>query len=146
MKVNTLLDGSIEYNGDVDFFAFHADEGALYNIQTLLPIPGLHDSYLEFFDMDGTTLLASDDDEGGGLASEILWMAPEGGLYFVKVRPFAGGDLGAYQIWISGPCTSLPSDGFRPADVNKDGHIDAVDLMMFIEDYGEVYPTPTPSQ
>lgn len=144
IPVNVVIPGAIQYPGDLDFFSFDAIQGELYNLETT---PGsLDDTFLELYGTDGTTLLASDDDEGYGLASEIGWIASASGVFYAKVRAFKPSQVGSYSFRISGPCPFPCEDGYLPSDLNKDGLIDAKDLLLFMNEYGLSYPTPTPSR
>lgn len=143
IPVNVVIPGTINYPGDLDFFSFDAIQGELYNIETT---PGsLDDTYLELYGTDGVSLLASDDDEGYGLASEISWVAQSPGTYFAKVKAFKPSQTGTYSLRVSGPCPAPPDDGYLPSDLNKDGLIDTMDLLLFMQEYGISYPTPTPT-
>ncbi|MBI4296986.1 MAG: PPC domain-containing protein, partial [Chloroflexi bacterium] len=82
--------------GDVDFFSFSAQAGKAYGIQTALI--SLADSLLFLYDLNGVTLLASDDDGGPRLASSLAFTAPQAGTYFVEVRTFAAEQTGVYSL------------------------------------------------
>jgi len=88
--------------GDEDWLAFTATAGVTYTIQT--GDLGLSaDTYVYLYDTDSTTLLASNDDYGGTLASQIEWQAPADGTYYVMVRhwnPNVGGCGTGYGVAI----------------------------------------------
>jgi len=49
---------------------------------------------LEIYDTDGVTMLATDDNSGGGNASLLTWQAPADGTYYVRVRQASGSTYG----------------------------------------------------
>jgi uncharacterized delta-60 repeat protein len=96
-------------NDAEDWISFNACSGRSYTIETSNLGP-LADTVLELYGTDCTSLLASDNDGGAGLASLIAgWVAPAGGTYHVKVIQFdatAGKDRG-YDVTLTGdtsPC------------------------------------------
>jgi hypothetical protein len=142
LEINSLVNGSINYHGDPDFFVFNAINGALYSIETYAGT--LLDSFLTLYGPDGNTLLSSDSNEGVGSGSEIIWTATETSVLFVKVETGQEGQTGSYSIRVSGPCESQSGTGYMETDLNQDGRVDADDLIRFVEDFGTIYPTPTP--
>jgi hypothetical protein len=52
------------------------------------------DTVLYIYDIDGSTLLAENDDGGEGLASRIAWTPPTTGTYYVEVEPFDSDNTG----------------------------------------------------
>lgn len=70
---------------DEDWFKFEAQAGITYTLRTL-NLGMSADTYLYLYDTDGATLIASNDDYGGSLASQIEWQAPADGTYYVLVR------------------------------------------------------------
>ena len=73
---------------------------------------------VELYDNDGVTLLAVDDDGGGGRASLLDWNAPGDATYFVRIKQAAGSSSGCdsyYQLVIEQEYTYtfLPSI-YRP--------------------------------
>jgi len=84
--------------GDMDFFSFAAEAGLTYSIFTqLISLP---DSEIFLYDVDGVTVLDSDDNSGPGLASSLAFTASQAGTYFVEVRAFAGGQTGVYTLTV----------------------------------------------
>ncbi|MEO0074431.1 MAG: SMP-30/gluconolactonase/LRE family protein, partial [candidate division WOR-3 bacterium] len=91
---------NLHFAGDSDWVRFSATAGVSYTLETSDLGPGA-DTYLYLYDTDGATLLASNDDYGGTLASRIEWSAPADGTYFAVVRhwnPNAGGCGTAYKL------------------------------------------------
>jgi len=94
--LGATLAGSIERAGDVDWFAFDAAAGRSYAFHTHLGT--LADSVLSLVDRDGRTVLASNDDSGGTLASAIAWTAPAAGRYYLVVSAYATSQTGSYTL------------------------------------------------
>lgn len=70
---------------DEDWIKFTAQAGITYTLTTSeLSISA--DTYLFLFDTDGATVLASNDDYQGSLASQIVWSAPADGEYYLLVK------------------------------------------------------------
>lgn len=89
--------------GDRDWVKFDARGGVTYMMRTFDLGPAA-DTYLYLYDTDSTTLLASNDDYGGSLASQIEWIAPADGTYYVMVKhwnPNVGGCGTAYNLDVS---------------------------------------------
>jgi len=88
---------------DGDWIAFSADYGDVYTITT--DAVGVRaDTFLELYDTDGETLLTSTDDYDGetNFSSQIVWVAPQNGIYYIKVTNRAGlvGCQCEYEIWL----------------------------------------------
>ena len=86
-------------------FSFESHAGSTYQIQTFLGSSyTLRDSLMDLIDTDLTTILASNDDSGGGdLASFIEWTCPpsrDNQDIFIKVSGF-GGSAGSFGISVS---------------------------------------------
>jgi len=79
--------------GDQDWFRLNLIGGKKYIVRTNVLGPAV-DTFLEIFDIDGLTVLAQDDDDGGGQASRIEWQAPRDGTYFVRVSQASGSAYG----------------------------------------------------
>ncbi len=70
---------------DQDWFRFTVRGGVTYTLQTS-NLGTAADTYLYLYGTDGSTLLASNDDYDGSLASRIDWAAPITGTYYLLVR------------------------------------------------------------
>ena len=92
------VSGNIETAGDEDYFAFQAERGAEYTIETRVR-SGL-DTVIELYSSGGSRL-GSDDDSGDGAASKLVWMAPSSGTYYVKVKGYSRSETGAYELSLS---------------------------------------------
>ena len=79
--------------GDEDWGKFTAVAGRSYMITTA-NLGASNDTYLYLYGTTGVNVLDEDDDDGVGLASQILWTAPASGVYYVRVR----------QYWSYGGC------------------------------------------
>jgi len=147
-----LVAGCIETPGDVDYFLFSAVGGRRLLLQTSHLSPGM-DSILYLFGSDGQTILAVDNDSGGGRASRIEWTAPASGTYFVMVRHAqATSGTGCYDLSIGmvqtddhgdtpATATAIPSDGSPAA-----GFIETpadVDFFLFVVEASWVYVIET---
>lgn len=88
---------------DEDWVRFDADGGMRYAVQTSNLASGV-DTIVQVYDLDGVTVLASDDNSGGGKASRLTWQAQMSGTYFIRVSRAAGGVYGCsatYQLSVS---------------------------------------------
>ena len=92
------VSGNIETAGDEDYFAFQAERGAEYTIETHVR-SGL-DTVIELYNSGGSRL-GSDDDSGDGAASKLVWMAPSSGTYYVNVKGYSRSETGAYELSLS---------------------------------------------
>ena len=95
-----------------DWVKFDAQAGTTYTLKTY-NLGNASDTYIYLYDTDGTTLLASNDDYGGSLASQIQWQAPTTGTYYFLIRhwnPNASGCSTGYTLTIqTGSRLFLPS-------------------------------------
>jgi subtilisin family serine protease len=96
ISVNSLIAGSIETAGDVDWFKFQAVAGKKYIISTKLK--GLRDSVLTLYDSNGVKLAYNDDVAYNNLSSYIKWKAPASGTYYLKVSAYSRSMTGAYKL------------------------------------------------
>ena len=95
VEIGVTTQGAVDYDYDVDFFAFEATEGELYQLDVTLGT--LQNSVLDLFDADGTWLGVSDD-YGGFTASRLRWHAPSTGTYYIRAT---GTGTGTYTFTIS---------------------------------------------
>lgn len=94
---------------DEDWVKLFAKQGQTHKIQTSNLGPN-SDTYLYLYGPDGTTLLASNDDYGESLASQIEWTAPSDGTYYIQVKqwnPSLGGCGMGYNIGTGGVQTAI---------------------------------------
>ncbi len=95
VAVNADIQGKILRLGDVDWFRFEALAGVTYHFSTTLGT--LSDSVLRLIDVNGTSVLAVNDDGPAAPASQIDWTAPADGFYFLEVSG-AGQEQGTYTV------------------------------------------------
>ena len=94
-EVGEAVEGSLEYDGDVDYFVFDAVEGELYELSVS---PGtLEDPTVALYDADDWQL-DYDDDSGGALAPRLYWPAEVSGPLYVEV---GGYGAGSYSLTIT---------------------------------------------
>ena len=94
-RVGEAAGGSLEYDGDVDYFVFDAVEGEVYQIDVE---PGtLEDPTVALYDADGWQLDYNDDSRGS-LAPRLLWPASSSGPRYVEV---GGYGAGSYTLTIA---------------------------------------------
>ncbi len=87
-EVGEAVGGSLEYDGDVDYFVFDAVEGELYELSVA---PGtLEDPTVALYDADGAWL-DHNDDSGGSLAPRLFWPAEVSGPLYVEVGGYGSG-------------------------------------------------------
>ncbi len=121
---------NIDRPGDIDWIRFETQGGITYTLQTA-NLDTSADTYLYLYDTDGATLLLSNDDYNGTLASYIEWTAPATGTYYVLVKhwnPNVGGCGTTYTFRFA----EFSSELFLPIIAN-------------ISTLPNPTPTPTPS-
>ena len=89
------IGGVVDYYGDLDFFAFEAEQGLTYEIDVTLGT--LDDSTVALYTADAE-FLAYNDDTDDSLASHITWLAPNSGEHLVEV---GGYGTGSYTLTIT---------------------------------------------
>ncbi|MDE0234229.1 MAG: pre-peptidase C-terminal domain-containing protein [bacterium] len=82
------VEGVLDYDGDLDYFVFEAEEGDLYEMDVALGTLG--DSVVAVY-LDRWELGFNDDRGDGSLASRLLWRAPESGEFYVEVSGYGEG-------------------------------------------------------
>ncbi len=93
-------DGSIEVADDVDMFQFNQIVIAIYPPPTFTyvaetTVNGNMDTVIDFIGMDGTTVLATNDDAPGlGYASKIVFTAQAGTVRYIRVRHYSSSNSG----------------------------------------------------
>jgi uncharacterized repeat protein (TIGR01451 family) len=133
----TVVTRSFEVVADKDWVKFDALAGQVYTITTS-HLGAAMDTVIQLYDTDGKTLLLENDDYiADNEASRIVWQAPQGGTYFVRVTHFdptydprtspVCGNY--YRIAVESPlCT--PVDDYEPdslytaaAKISTDGDV-----------------------
>ena len=97
IAVGEAVAGAVDFDDDVDYFGFTAQEGQLYQIDVALGT--LPDSWVRLLDSEDRELGYNDDFEDS-LASRILWASPASGDYYLVVGGY-GGDLGTYTLTVA---------------------------------------------
>ena len=95
VTVGEAVQGTLEYENDIDVFVFQAEEGVFYQIDVALET--LSDSLVGLYDA-AEQELAYNDDHGDSLASRVIWKAPRSGAYYVAVE---GYDTGSYTLTVA---------------------------------------------
>ncbi|MGQ9478257.1 MAG: DVUA0089 family protein [Candidatus Bipolaricaulia bacterium] len=116
------IPGYIEVPGDVDYFLFTAEANWNYIIRTDRLTPEM-DTVLTLYGPDGRTVLAEDDNSGGGKASRLYWPAPASGTYFLAVRHASPSGTGGYELVLerSGYGDDYGNDPASAAAIPTDG-------------------------
>ena len=95
IRVGADVRGTLDYDDDIDFFRFQAEQGQSYQIDVALGT--LDNSVVELYDTDGWFLDTNDDYEGT-YASRLSWRATSSGEKYV----FVGGyGIGTYTLAVS---------------------------------------------
>ena len=129
ISVGTAVRGTVDFEIDIDFFRFQAQQGQAYQIDVALG--SLYDSVVELYDDDGA-FLDSNDDYGDTRASRLAWRAPRSGEFYVAVRSFGSG-MGTYTLTVS----TIVADGsdFESADRISVGEGITFDLQNHGDEY-----------
>ncbi|MCP4542817.1 MAG: DUF11 domain-containing protein [Chloroflexi bacterium] len=101
---------TFDWYADKDWAKFEAQGGYVYVIATsnLTPLPTgdeyYADTVLELYDDPQDQWIERSDDYGGTYASQIEWLAPEDGTYYIKIYNFNSGVYGCdvgYDLTLS---------------------------------------------
>ena len=103
IRVGAGVRGDVNYEGDVDYFSFQAEQGQSYQIDVALG--SLNDSIVELYDSDGL-FLDGNDDYSGSTASRLSWQASSSGELYVAVAAYYGG-VGTYTLTVSHSTSSV---------------------------------------
>jgi hypothetical protein len=142
----TRAHGEFESTGDEDWFRFEAVANELYVIETG-SLDDECDTVLELYDEDGS-LMAFDDDSGEGWASQLGWVAPYSGSFYICVRHYYPEGIGSYDIWVLTMSSDDHGDIASEAttmivdDIPISGGIDRpgdIDLFQFEAEMGVTY-------
>lgn len=121
------IDGSLTENGA----GFSLGVSAMVVIETF-PNGNASavDTYIELYhSSDLTTIVYSDDDDGTGTYSRLAQALISGDTYYLKVRGYGSGSVGAYSVWVTNTATTpvstvvpVDSDG-EPGDDTSAGAV-----------------------
>lgn len=103
--LNELRPGSIDYRSDIDYFAFDAQEGQIYEAEVFLET--LSDSVATLYDVRGN-MLAFNDDYDGSSASVLHWRADSDARVYLAVEGYEN-TTGTYNIRITDVDLAPPS-------------------------------------
>ena len=95
IRVGAGVRGALDYDGDIDYFRFQAEQGEFYQIDVALGT--LDDSIVNLYDGDGW-FLDTNDDYGDTYASRLSWEAPSSGERYVAVEGYG---VGTYTLTVS---------------------------------------------
>lgn len=131
--VGEVAQGSVNFDGDDDYFRFTAEAGQIYQIDVELGT--LEDSYLGLLASDGYEF-KSNDDHGESKASRITWLAQESGDYYLRVSSGVGG-VGSYTLTVDlGSATAISVGQSGEGALEYDGDSD---LYSFRAKAGQLY-------
>ena len=97
VQIGMAAQGTIDYEGDGDYFTFAAEEGEFYQLDVTLGT--LEDSVLDVFDTYGIWQ-GGNDDSAQSTASRLHWTAPGTDTYYVRVTGFDV-STGTYTLTIA---------------------------------------------
>ena len=95
LNVGESITNEIEFFGDRDWFSIDLVNGVRYQFE-LIGVT-LSDPYLTLFNENGN-VVASDDDGGIGLNSNLEFLASRTGTYYLSAQGFLSSDTGQYVI------------------------------------------------
>jgi hypothetical protein len=110
LAIDTTQRHNIHSQGDEDWFVIQVTEIQTYTIRTF-DLGDSADTYLYLYASDGSTLLVSNDDSNGTLASRIDWKPSAAGTYYVMVKhwnPNVSGCGTSYSIGLGERKLFLP--------------------------------------
>jgi uncharacterized repeat protein (TIGR01451 family) len=119
-----LYHDDFDRENDNDWYAFAAEEGQVYTMQTS-DLESNTDTFMVLYDQDGETKLDENDDVDwpNNVASRIVWAAPADGTYYAMVRSYdwlVWGDNTGYIFGVSrGSTTMMESEPSEPDEKPK---------------------------
>lgn len=149
VTVGGSVTGTIEEEGDVDFFAVNLVAGVTYQIDlegSRTASGTLIDPFLTgIFNSSGFQIANSDDDDGVSTNSRILFTPTVSGTYFIGASSFNNvslTDTGSYTLYVQEEALSDRPDPLVLHSVSNTGNV-AVDTLIFGRGYGNGVDTPT---
>lgn len=140
--------GTIEEEGDVDFFSVVLQAGVTYQIDlegTDTGVGSLRDPFLTgVFNASGVQVAAANDDSGVGINSRILFTPNVTGTYFIGASSFDNVsliDTGTYTLFVDEQELSTRPDPVVLRSVADSGN-DFIDGITFGRAYGNGVDTP----
>jgi len=120
LTINGTLSGIICPGGDVDYYKITLSAGDQIGITTEAQVIGSSlDTFLDFLDGDGLSVLAQNDDQALGVRTDsfLSYRISRSGTYYLKLRawnhPSVGGSAYTYNIKLFGNDTSRPGALFN---------------------------------
>ncbi len=106
LVLGSTVTGSVEASGDADWFAVTLTAGATYTFAVSVANGSALDPLLRLYNGSGT-LLASDDDSGGGVNAKLTYRATASGTYYVSAGTL-NSSTGGYTV--TAVQTAAPDD------------------------------------
>lgn len=134
--------GTIEQEGDIDFFAVQLEAGVTYQIDLEGSRTGqgsLIDPFLTgIFNSNGTPVANSNDDGGVSTNSRITFTPSESGTFFIGASHFDNFsliDTGSYTLFVEEADLSTRPDPIELFQVPETGDV-IIDTLTFFQAYG----------
>ena len=136
--IGSSVTGTIEIGGDHDLFGMSLTAGTAYIIRLSGADSGLgtlSDPYLRLRNSAGVEV-ASDDDSGTGLDSQLSFTPTVSGTYYVDAAHYSYIGTGTYQVSVSGQTdiTAPTVSTFSPADGASNVAVGSNIVLTFSED------------
>jgi len=133
IEVGDNYTGSISPGSDFDFASFQISANQVVSFETISGGGSLGDTTLSLMDVDGTTELEFDDDDGVGLYSRIDYTFAVAGTYYIKCGSYGNG-TGSYLLHVRTLSDLVPLDGW--AYIQK--ALEAMAPAVFVPNDGSV--------
>ena len=150
VTVGSSATGTIETEGDVDFFSVQLQAGVTYQIDlegSRTASGTLLDPFLTgVFNPNGIRLAAADDDDGVATNSRIIFTPTESGTFFIGASSFNNvtlTDTGTYTLFVEEETLSERPDPIVLRSVNNNTGDDILDTLVFGRAFGNGTETPT---
>ena len=93
-----VIDGTLEFNGDHDWYRVEVGAGQAIAIWTSAGADGsVSDTTITVYDQDGNVVMTNDD-FGDDLFSRVEFAAPASGTYYVDIGGFNDSEAGSYTL------------------------------------------------
>ena len=123
--------GVIDTPGDIDWYRVQLEAGRTYEFSmNSAGSDPMDDTWLFLYDASGS-LIAFDDDSGGGLNSLLQYQAVANETVYLSAEAFDPNfDAGTYEVGVSvsgsGPVGDLPANTSTPASLSFDQFVDGL--------------------
>ncbi len=104
---------TFHFAGDTDCVKFTLPPGASVSMATA-NLAGDTDTVIDLLAPDGVTLIARDDDGGGGLASRLARTVSQAGAYFLRVRDYDSDGGPGYGYTLTVRWSADAGDAYEP--------------------------------